>query len=120
MCILSYTHTHTHIQVWLDNVQCNGDETSIFHCNNNGWGSLGHLCSNSYEAGVVCTNNRVNPYPVVLKGGANDTEGRVEIFYNGNFGTICNDKFSMEAANVVCRSLNFTGAVNYTRNDNIP
>ena len=45
-------------------------------------------------------------------GGQNQTEGRVKILYNGQYGTVCNDSFDLESANVVCRQLNFTGALN--------
>ena len=51
---------------------------------------------------------------VVLMGGQNQTEGRIEILYNGQYGTVCNDHFDLENANVVCRQLNFTGALRVT------
>ena len=44
--------------------------------------------------------------------GKNQTEGRVTILYNGQYGTVCNDLFDLQSANVLCRQLNFTGAIN--------
>jgi len=50
----------------------------------------------------------LNPYPVRLMGG-NDTAGRVEIFYNGQWGTICDDHWTSKEASVICRELGFPG-----------
>ena len=38
--------------IWLENVQCVGNETSIANCTHNGWGV--HDCSDSYGVSVWC------------------------------------------------------------------
>ena len=40
-------------------------------------------------------------------------EGRLEIFHRGKWGSVCDDRFGMEEADVVCRQLNFTLGAQY-------
>ncbi|MCI4380063.1 hypothetical protein PGIGA_G00235630 [Pangasianodon gigas] len=41
-------------------------------------------------------------------------EGRVEIFYNSEWGTICDDDFTLTNAHVLCRHLGFVNAISWS------
>ena len=97
----------------LQSVQCNGTEKSIVECADNDW-SLGN-CSSGEEQAVSCLTDNA----VALFGSGHPRKGRLEVYHNGTWGTVCDDYFKYAAARVVCHTLGFgyigrkKNAINY-------
>ncbi|XP_036417696.1 deleted in malignant brain tumors 1 protein-like, partial [Colossoma macropomum] len=92
-------------QIVLDNVACSGNESSLFNCSHGGF--YKHNCNHGKDAGVICSG----PNEIRLVNGKSHCCGRVEIQYNGQWGTICDNNWGMKDAAVVCRQMGCGRAV---------
>ena len=48
--------------------------------------------------------------PIRLIAGANNFEGRIEVYYQNQWGTVCDDLWDLNDANVACRQLGLGAA----------
>ncbi|XP_038067608.1 deleted in malignant brain tumors 1 protein-like isoform X3 [Patiria miniata] len=102
--------------IFLDDVECSGDESTLADCSHRGWND--NNCGHSEDAGVICSTTTADPEiagipdgSVRLVDGSSSSEGRVEVFYQGNWGTVCDDAFDIQDATVICHQLGFPSAV---------
>uniref|UniRef100_A0A3B5MWJ2 SRCR domain-containing protein n=1 Tax=Xiphophorus couchianus TaxID=32473 RepID=A0A3B5MWJ2_9TELE len=84
-------------KILLDDVACMGNETHLTRCSHRGY--LDHNCSHSQDAGVICSAGLSRLI------GPSRCSGRVEIFNNGSWGTVCNNSWDINEARVICRQL---------------
>eukprot|EP00057_Strongylocentrotus_purpuratus_P009587 XP_011664061.1 PREDICTED: deleted in malignant brain tumors 1 protein-like [Strongylocentrotus purpuratus] len=96
--------------ILLDDVGCEGTEDNVAGCIQRRVEV--QYCGHDEDAGAICYNGaHPNPFRIRLVGGSSSAEGRVEVLYDGSWGTICDNGWDLRDARVVCRMLGFDGAL---------
>ncbi|XP_075770476.1 scavenger receptor cysteine-rich domain-containing protein DMBT1-like [Pelodiscus sinensis] len=80
-------------------LDCTGHETSLTQCQFQDWAEK--PCPHPWDTGVTCQE----PFALRLVDGPGRCAGRLEVQYDGEWGTVCDDHWSNFSANVVCREL---------------
>ncbi|XP_010226503.1 PREDICTED: deleted in malignant brain tumors 1 protein-like [Tinamus guttatus] len=105
---------HGQDPIWLDEVNCTGTEAALSECKAKDWGV--HGCDHGEDASVVCSGSGISDLARLrLANGSTECSGRVEVFHDQRWGSVCDDGWSLTEARVVCRQLGCGPALSANR-----
>ncbi|XP_042201138.1 deleted in malignant brain tumors 1 protein-like, partial [Callorhinchus milii] len=89
-------------------VECRGNESTLRECPSGNWSH--YLLPHSYDAGVICSGGQ----PPRLVNGGSRCAGRLELYTNETWATLCGENLNTEIAVHVCKLLGCGFAVSAT------
>ncbi|KAK3517125.1 hypothetical protein QTP86_004013, partial [Hemibagrus guttatus] len=95
---------------WLDELKCRKHDSNLWQCPSSPWGQ--NRCDNRDEvARISCTEH----WSLRLSGGKGSCSGRLEVYHNSTWGSVCDDQWNIRNAQVVCRQLGCGSALSAER-----
>ncbi|XP_069819302.1 CD5 antigen-like [Dendropsophus ebraccatus] len=85
--------------VWMNEVKCSGEEKSLSECPMSPVRK--HKCLHRSDVWVTCRE----PFQVRLVDGPSRCMGRLEVYHDGQWGSVCDDHWDDRDANVTCRQM---------------
>ncbi|KAM9593275.1 scavenger receptor cysteine-rich domain-containing protein SCART1-like [Morphnus guianensis] len=85
-------------QIWLDGVNCSGAEAALWDCPARPWGQ--HDCGHKEDAGVICSE-----FMALRLENSDGCSGRLQVFYNGTWGSICSNLMTLDTVSLACKEL---------------
>ncbi|GFO24738.1 deleted in malignant brain tumors 1 protein-like, partial [Plakobranchus ocellatus] len=92
--------------VWFGLPRCTHQSNSVTDCNMDTWVSR-DCFKQVHAAGVLCSLDATPRIRLMDRGREKSRAGRVEILYNGLWGTVCSTPNSQNQALALCRELGF-------------
>ncbi|MCI4388659.1 hypothetical protein PGIGA_G00088630 [Pangasianodon gigas] len=89
--------TTEHKHMCVTGFSCSGSEAHLGNCSS----AQPVNCSSGEQLYITCSD----PRSIRLVGSGGDCAGRLEVFHSGSWGTVCDDSWDIEDAQVVCRQL---------------
>ncbi|KAL6460132.1 hypothetical protein MHYP_G00318910 [Metynnis hypsauchen] len=109
---------------WLDDLKCRKHDSTLWQCPSSPWRES--PCDNHNEVAQITCSGEENEHvqrshlkcssapnhrqcsvhmPLRLKGGKGSCSGRLEVYHNKTWGSVCDDLWNIRDAQVVCRQL---------------